>query len=233
MCRERGPAVLSAVERAGRGEPDRSRCNGDRKNQRGAGSRRSWRTRSAKARRLLRRQTRSARQSGRGGSARPGRDAPARGRAGRAACRGPRRPRGVGAAGSSCGRGSTSCRRRCHAALQQLFEGLDAPRTAAVMIGRQVARGAFAFVNQHLVLQCSGISPSRKPGASSPRMSPVPRSRGDGSAASRGSGGAGKGIIVETADGSRRFRATLRELSALLLEEHREELVTALLEKTC
>jgi hypothetical protein len=42
---------------------------------------------------------------------------------------------------------------------------------------------------------------------------------------------AGKGLIVETADGSRRFRATLRELSDLLLEEHREELVTALLGK--
>ena len=42
---------------------------------------------------------------------------------------------------------------------------------------------------------------------------------------------AGKGLVVETADGNRRFRATLQELAALLLEEHREELVTALFGK--
>jgi hypothetical protein len=42
---------------------------------------------------------------------------------------------------------------------------------------------------------------------------------------------AGKGLVVETADGGRRFRATLQELSGLLLEEHREELLKALFGK--
>ena len=42
---------------------------------------------------------------------------------------------------------------------------------------------------------------------------------------------AGKGVILETVDGSRRYRGTLNELTGLLLEEYREELMTALLGK--
>ncbi len=42
---------------------------------------------------------------------------------------------------------------------------------------------------------------------------------------------AGKGIILETIDGSRRYRGTMNELTGLLLEERREELMIALFGK--
>ncbi len=98
------------------------------------------------------------------------------------------------------------------------------------VIGRQLARASFAFVNQRLVVRYAGISEQEgrrivaasMPGADIGEVSPLPPEQ---------AAEAVKGLIVETEDGSRRFRATLRELTALLLEEHREELVTALLGK--
>jgi len=114
-------------------------------------------------------------------------------------------------------------------ALEKLYASLDA-RELGRVIGSQVARAAFAFINQHLVVWCSGIPDQEArgivtgniPGAIVQEVKQLPPE----SAAETG-----KGLVLETSDGSRRFRATLQELSALLLEEHREELVRALFGK--
>jgi V/A-type H+-transporting ATPase subunit E len=114
-------------------------------------------------------------------------------------------------------------------ALEEMFASLGADELQGV-IGGQVSRGAFAFINRRLVVRCSGLSEqdarriveTRVKGAT---VSAVTALTPEQAAET------GTGLIVETDDGSRRFRATLHELTALLLEEHREELVTALLGK--
>jgi len=114
-------------------------------------------------------------------------------------------------------------------ALEELFASFS-PDELDRVIGRQLARASFAFINQHLVVRRAGMSEQEArsivtasvPGAEIREVTPLPEEQ---------AAEAGKGLIVETEDGSRRFRATLRELTALLLEEHREELVTALLGK--
>jgi V/A-type H+/Na+-transporting ATPase subunit E len=114
-------------------------------------------------------------------------------------------------------------------ALQGVFASLDA-REIGRLIGGQVARASFAFINQRLVLWCASIDDqeARKivtasiPGAV---VEQVKALTGESAAET------GKGLIVETSDGSRRFRATVHEVSALLLEDHREELVKALFGK--
>ena len=114
-------------------------------------------------------------------------------------------------------------------ALEEMFASLSADELDRV-IGRQVARASFAFIDQHLVVKCAGMSEqaarrivtANVPGAEMRSVTPLPAEQAEES---------GTGLIVETEDGSRRFRATLRELTALLLEEQREELVTALLGK--
>jgi vacuolar-type H+-ATPase subunit E/Vma4 len=115
------------------------------------------------------------------------------------------------------------------AALDGFFASLDAGELGR-LIGRQLATASFAFINQRLVVWTSGIAEGEArrivtesiPGAVVQEVRQLPPE----SAAE-----AGTGLVVETADGSRRFRATLQELAALLLEEHREELVTALFGK--
>lgn len=114
-------------------------------------------------------------------------------------------------------------------ALEKLFMSLDA-RELGRVIGAQVARASFAFTSQRLIVWCAGIPDqealrivtSSIPGAVVQEVKQLP---------SELAAEAGKGLVVETSDGSRRFRATLQELSALLLEEHREELVGALFGK--
>jgi len=116
-----------------------------------------------------------------------------------------------------------------HSALEKLFMSLDA-RELGRVISAQVARASFAFINRRLIVWCAGIPDqealrvvtSSIPGAIVEEVRRLP---------SESAAAAVKGLIVETADGSRRFRATLQELSGLLLEEHREELVKALFGK--
>jgi hypothetical protein len=114
-------------------------------------------------------------------------------------------------------------------ALDSLFKSMD-DRELGRVIGGQVSRASFAFINQPLVVwragipeqEARGIVTTSIPGAVVQEVKQLP---------SESAAEAGKGLIVETSDGSRRFRATLQELSELLLEEHREELVTALFGK--
>jgi len=114
-------------------------------------------------------------------------------------------------------------------ALEQLFRSLEAGELDRVL-GGLVARAAFAFINQHLVVRCSGISPEegRRIVTANVAGALVDESTAlDGEQAAD----AGTGLFVETADGSRRLRATLKELTSLLLEEHREQLVRELFGK--
>jgi vacuolar-type H+-ATPase subunit E/Vma4 len=118
---------------------------------------------------------------------------------------------------------------RVSGALEKLLLSLD-PRERARVIGRQISKASFAFINQHLAVSLAGISEAEAraivaesiPGAVIDEVKPI-----SGEAASE----TGTGLIVETVDRSRRFRATLKELSALLLEDNREDLVQALFGK--
>jgi vacuolar-type H+-ATPase subunit E/Vma4 len=114
-------------------------------------------------------------------------------------------------------------------ALEKVFRSMDA-RERGSAIGSQLARASFAFVNQRLVVSCAGVAEQEArqivaahlPGAVIQELKELsPEAAAE----------TGVGLVVETADGSRRFRATFQELSALLLEDHREEIVRALFGK--
>ena len=115
------------------------------------------------------------------------------------------------------------------AALEELFTTL-APGDRDRIIGDMVARAAFAFTNQRVVVRSSGITPqdgrrivaANVTGAQVLEAVPLPAEE---------AAEAGVGLILETADRSRRLRATLRELVALLLDEYREPLLKALFGK--
>ncbi|HTO22794.1 MAG TPA: hypothetical protein VMQ10_09910 [Spirochaetia bacterium] len=115
------------------------------------------------------------------------------------------------------------------AGLAGLFASLQ-PRDLERVLGGLVARGAFAFTNQHVVVECSGVSEevARRIVGASVAGAQVERCTALGAAAAEE---AGTGLFLETADGSRRLRATLKELTALLLEDHRERLLQELFGK--
>ena len=114
-------------------------------------------------------------------------------------------------------------------ALEDLFRSLD-ERELDRILGGMVARAAFAFINQHLVVRCSGISPeagrrivmANVAGAVVDEVTPLDAEHATD---------AGTGLFLETADSSRRLRATQKELTSLLMEEHREQLVHELFGK--
>jgi len=113
--------------------------------------------------------------------------------------------------------------------LAALFESL-APGDRDRVLGGLVGRAGFAFTNQHVVIQCAGI-----PVEEARRIvtANVAGSQVDACTAldADASAEAGVGLFLETVDGSRRLRATLKELTALLLEDHREQLVQELFGK--
>jgi len=114
-------------------------------------------------------------------------------------------------------------------ALGELFQSFS-PRDRDRVLGGLVARAASVLAGKDLVVRFAGITAeeargivtSNVPGAVVKKVEAL-----EPEAAAE----AGTGVIVETADAGRRLRATLKELTALLLEEHREELLTALLGK--
>jgi vacuolar-type H+-ATPase subunit E/Vma4 len=114
-------------------------------------------------------------------------------------------------------------------ALAEMFEAMPAAQRAG-LIGKMLSRVAHAFTGTRLIVTASGVSAEEAkkvvagniPGAAVEAV----RAAGSGPTAA-----AGMGIILETTDASRRFRGTLAELTSLLLEDHREELATALLGK--
>jgi vacuolar-type H+-ATPase subunit E/Vma4 len=115
------------------------------------------------------------------------------------------------------------------AALKDLFDSLS-PVDLSRIIGARLSKAAFAFTGARVAVEFAGMDAEiakriirdSLPGVTVETVKPM-----DEELAAL----AGKGIILQTADGSRRYRGTLSELANLLLEEHREELVTALLGK--
>ena len=114
------------------------------------------------------------------------------------------------------------------AALQELFGSLG-PAELAGILRQLLKKASKAFQGTTVALQCTGMDPASAsklvsdsmPGVTVKEARPAP----EGAAASD------TGILVTTVDGRLRYRATLTEVTLQLLEEHREELVNALLGK--
>jgi V/A-type H+-transporting ATPase subunit E len=114
-------------------------------------------------------------------------------------------------------------------ALTGLFDGLSVSQIGRI-VGMALARASFAFKDTRVVVSYAGMNAgdARRiveeniPGAPVAELVEL----GEEEASE-----AGKGIILQSADGSRRFRATLNEIRSVLLEEYREELMSALLGK--
>jgi hypothetical protein len=93
-----------------------------------------------------------------------------------------------------------------------------------------LARAAYAFKGAHVVVSCAGMSAEQAkrvvagnvPDAVVDEVRQLPTEE---------AAAAGKGIVLQTSDASRRYRGTLNEMKSVLLEEYREELVAALLGK--
>ncbi len=112
-------------------------------------------------------------------------------------------------------------------ALEEVFAHLG-PAELAGILQQLLLRVARPFQGTTVVVQSAGMDPAAAsrlvsesiPGVTVKEARPAP----EGQAAD-------KGILLSTADGRLRYRATLSEVTLQLLEEHREELVAALLGK--
>jgi vacuolar-type H+-ATPase subunit E/Vma4 len=111
-------------------------------------------------------------------------------------------------------------------ALRDLFEGLSGADLDRI-VGQMLARAADAFKGARVAVSFAGMSADA---ARRVVQESIPGAIVDGVTmlAEEAAALSGKGVILETADRSTRYRGTLNELSGLLLEEHREELMTAL-----
>ena len=111
-------------------------------------------------------------------------------------------------------------------ALRDLFEGLSGADLDRI-VGQMLARAADAFKGARVAVSFAGMSADA---ARRVVQQSIPGAIVDGVTmlADEAAALSGKGVILETADRSTRYRGTLNELSGLLLEEHREELMTAL-----
>jgi V/A-type H+-transporting ATPase subunit E len=128
-----------------------------------------------------------------------------------------------------------SIERTLSGALAEVFNGMPDEELARV-IGLLLGRAASAFRGARLVVTCEGL-PSELAGRivrESIRDAVVEKVTAEPSSQPGGANPSGlprKGIIVATTDGRVRFRGTVKEIAAILMEERREELVTALLGK--
>ena len=112
-------------------------------------------------------------------------------------------------------------------ALKDLFDAMPASGLEK-LLAKVLSRAAFAFKGAPTVVLAAGMSPdaARKLVQQSIAGTTVAEVR-----PLTGEDAADKGVVLQSVDGSRRFRGTLRELTSLLFEEYREELMTALLGK--
>lgn len=114
-------------------------------------------------------------------------------------------------------------------ALEEFFAGLP-PADLARIVGSQLRAIPAVFGSAPLVVTASGIpsADAKKivetniPGAV---VAEVKQASGSSNAAQD------RGLVIESSDGRTRFRGTTGELVRRLLEEHREELASALLGK--
>jgi vacuolar-type H+-ATPase subunit E/Vma4 len=113
--------------------------------------------------------------------------------------------------------------------MKELFDSMT-PDDLSRIIGGQLARVAVPFTGDTVTAWAAGIDveAARKILRESLPSTRVAEVKSLPAEAVRQSG---KGIILESTDGSKRYRGTLNEVEALLLEENREELVTALFGK--
>jgi len=115
-------------------------------------------------------------------------------------------------------------------ALKDLFVSFSNADCASI-ISRQLARCASAFAGATVVIWHAGLSAdeARKlvkeslPGATIGEVKPLAAEETDKEAI--------RGVIVETSDRGKRYRGTMNEMTQFLLEEYREQLVTALFGK--
>ena len=119
--------------------------------------------------------------------------------------------------------------RKVNEALDRLFKSLSTGERDRVL-GGLVARASAAFVDQHLVVHCAGVEPEEAKRIVTANVAGA-QVQEAAALAPEAAAETGTGLIVETADGRRRLRATLKELTMLLLEEHREQLLKALFGK--
>jgi vacuolar-type H+-ATPase subunit E/Vma4 len=114
-------------------------------------------------------------------------------------------------------------------ALNELFDTLPGDELDR-LIAKMLSRAAHAFTGAHVRVSCAGMKEEQAravvaqsiPGAAIDQVEQLTKEE---------AATTGKGIILETSDKSRRYRGTLNEMKILLLEEYREELVTALFGK--
>jgi V/A-type H+-transporting ATPase subunit E len=119
-------------------------------------------------------------------------------------------------------------------ALAETFAGMPDEELAR-LLGLLLGRAAHAFRGARLAVTCEGLAPElagrivresiRDAVVEKVTAEPSGAPGGDPSELPR------KGIVAATTDGRVRFRGTVREIAAILMEERREELVTALLGK--
>jgi len=112
-------------------------------------------------------------------------------------------------------------------ALKELFDSMATDALNRIL-GLVLARAAFAFKGAKVVVFAAGMSPeaARRLVQDTIEGATVTEVK-----ALSGEEAADKGVVLQSADQKRRYRCTLRELTSLLLEEHRGELMTALLGK--
>jgi V/A-type H+/Na+-transporting ATPase subunit E len=111
-------------------------------------------------------------------------------------------------------------------ALRDLFEGLSSADLNRI-VGQMLSRAADAFTGARVAVSFTGMSADAArrivqesmPGVVVEDVSTL---------AEEAAALSGKGVIIETVDGSSRYRGTLSELTGILLEENREELMNAL-----
>jgi len=120
-------------------------------------------------------------------------------------------------------------------ALSEMFASLT-PADLARIIGGHLGSIPPVFGSTPLVVSAIGIPPAEakrivEKNIRGAVVGEVKSMEGAAEGRQAADGAPDRGLIVETSDGRIRFRGTINELTALLLEEHREELVEALLGK--
>jgi vacuolar-type H+-ATPase subunit E/Vma4 len=111
-------------------------------------------------------------------------------------------------------------------AMGRLFASLSA-RDRARIIGAQIARAAAAFDGAKITATCAGMIEEEARAILTGSLPGVVVLSVKG-LVGEPARDTTTGIVVETADGRTRYRGSLAEIEGFLLEEYREELVTAL-----
>jgi V/A-type H+/Na+-transporting ATPase subunit E len=120
------------------------------------------------------------------------------------------------------------------AALADLFDAMSADELDR-LLATMLRRAGPHFKGKPVTVSAAGVDPARArrivAAAIPDAIIEDAPAEGDGRPGPGGAGSAAAGIILTTTDRRIRYRATLADLTALLMEERREEMATALLGK--